>query len=159
MWGRSNNHKITTISQMFIFKWHFRCRCCRCCWSSLFPELKLFPFTMLASPKPSPLLKHPTQWSEGHGFNSRLGLLEKIHLVPRGILPFRRKRRGKEVVEIHFHKEIQQFLFFFVLLAFIHSWPRQAPYTIFKWMLLIKLTDWANALKKHLWMLPRVQLT
>ena len=43
------------------------------------------------------------------------------NLVPRGILPLQRKRRGKEVVEIRFHIEIQQFLFFFVLLAFIHG--------------------------------------
>ena len=36
MLGRSNNHKIVTISQMFIFKWPFHCRCLRCCLSSPF---------------------------------------------------------------------------------------------------------------------------
>ena len=29
-------YKIVTITQMFIFKWRIRCRCCRCCLSSLF---------------------------------------------------------------------------------------------------------------------------
>ena len=32
--GRSNNQKIVTISQLFIFKGRFRCRCCRCCFKS-----------------------------------------------------------------------------------------------------------------------------
>ena len=35
MRGRTNNLKIVTISQMFIFKWRFLCRCRRLCVSCL----------------------------------------------------------------------------------------------------------------------------
>lgn len=35
MRGRSNDYKVVTISWIFIFKWHFRCRCGRCCLSSV----------------------------------------------------------------------------------------------------------------------------
>ena len=35
MRGRSKINQIVSISQMFIFKWRFRCRCRRCCLSSL----------------------------------------------------------------------------------------------------------------------------
>ena len=34
MRGRSKNNQIVSISQMIIFNWRFRCRCCRCCLSS-----------------------------------------------------------------------------------------------------------------------------
>ena len=39
--GRSNNRKVVTMSQMFILKWRFSCRCCRCCSSSLSPVSQL----------------------------------------------------------------------------------------------------------------------
>ena len=38
MGGSSNDHKIVTTSQLFIFKWRFRCR--RCCLSSLLGSLR-----------------------------------------------------------------------------------------------------------------------
>ena len=42
MRGRSKNNKIVTVSQMFIFKWRFRCRCRRCCLSSLISYIHLY---------------------------------------------------------------------------------------------------------------------
>ena len=63
MRGRSNNHKIVTISQMFIFKWGF-CRCCRRpCLSSLILHgkslVKKSFFRILSSQKNAYFTKNP----------------------------------------------------------------------------------------------------
>ena len=48
MRGRSNNHKIVTICEMFIFKWRFLCRCRLCSLSSLILNLPGEPASVLA---------------------------------------------------------------------------------------------------------------
>ena len=53
--GRSNHHKIVTISQMFILKWRFRCRCRRCRLSSVISHDELTQI------KPEPGLKNFTR--------------------------------------------------------------------------------------------------